>query len=199
MRPKYDALMAVILSQYDAESLDQMEIAIWGRRLMLEPNALDYDQARRLVERTLVLDMQMSIPHRLKMLKKVINRCGDDDIGHLTDRELACILQQKYADNLDSEEYGEYVERKDCADKRYAQEVSTVVEQECPECGKRFFVRYHAKRISETEFGDGSIEFLGKPCGCTAEFEPVDKNRRINYWIEDLNSELRWLLGKLEV
>ena len=48
---------------------------------------------------------------------------------------------------------------------------------ECEKCGEEFRVRY---------LHDGSYEYLEFPCGCEAEYHPINGEPSISEWLESL-------------
>jgi hypothetical protein len=51
-----------------------------------------------------------------------------------------------------------------------------VVEQECNDCHKRFYLKY---------LDNGSYEYICKPCNCESDFSPVD-GLSINQYLETI-------------
>ena len=55
---------------------------------------------------------------------------------------------------------------------------SKVVMQTCTCCGKIFPVEY---------FENGNIEYIGEPCECESDFEPISGEPSISEWLKTLS------------
>ncbi len=54
---------------------------------------------------------------------------------------------------------------------------SKIVEQECENCGNRFYLKY---------FEDGSYEYISPTCDCESEFHPINGEPSISQWLQFL-------------